>query len=169
MLYPGMSMRRLALLVCLLLLLPGCYQVEGEPVATAAARRVGGVRDGLYRRPDGVEVTVRWNAAQRQYDIESTVGPGGTARAAPLGGRFYLVQYQDAARLSLLAAMDGDDVVLYAPAKAAERRLATAHGLTLRAGPIPLLGGKASEVAAFFQDMATSGEFAEGGRLVFLK
>ncbi len=161
-------MRRVAALL-VLLLLGACYQVEGETVPASASVRVEGVKDGLYRRPDGVEVQVRWNAALRQYDVAAKESPGGTARAARLASGVYLVQYVDAARLTLLASVEGDDVVLFAPAKAAEQRMVKAHGLSLRPGPINALTGPAVSVANFFKDLAASGEYAESGRLTLIR
>ena len=160
-------MRRLAALL-FLLLLGACYQVEGETVPAAASVRVDRVKDGRYRRPDGVEVAVRWNADQRQYDVATKDGPAGTARAARLAAGVYLVQYKDAASLTLLAAVQGDDVVLFAPNKPAEQEMIKAHGLSLRPGPINALVGPPRSVTNFLKDLAASGEYAEGGRMVYL-
>lgn len=163
-------MRRLAVLLAVLLL-PACYQVEGDGPPAAAAVRVEGVKDGLYRRPDGAEVVVRWNLAQRRYDVAAKADPAqvpGNASALPIGGRLYLVRYADLAQLALLASVDGDDVVLYVPSKAAEQRLLKAHGLSLRPGPINGLTGPGSEVEPYFRDLVASGELSEGGRLTYL-
>ncbi|WP_096704088.1 hypothetical protein [Magnetospirillum sp. 15-1] len=160
-------MRRLAALL-LLLLLPACYQVEGDTVAASASIRVDGVKDGRYRRPDGVEVRVTWNAAEKQYDVATPDGPTGKARAARLAPGLFLVQYVDAARLTLMAAPKGDDVVLYFATKEAEPGLLKAHGLGIRPGPINALTGPARGVADFFKDLAMSGDFKEGEKLVYL-
>ncbi|MDO8605823.1 MAG: hypothetical protein Q7R40_04745 [Phaeospirillum sp.] len=161
-------MRRIVALLALLLL-GACYQVEGETVSASASVRVDGVKDGRYRRPDGIEVHVSWNAAERQYDVVTKDGPTGKARAARLASGVYLVQYMDAARLTLLASVQGGDVVLFAPTKQAEQRLLRAHGLSLRPGPINLLVGPAGSVSNFFKDLAVSGEYAEGGRMVLMQ
>ena len=167
--FASIPMPRIAALV-LLLLLAACYQVEGQTVPVAASVRVDGARDGLYRRPDGVEIAIRWNAAQRQYDVAGEAGtPAGTARAALLAPGLYLVQYEDTARLSLLASRQGNDLVLFAPARSAEQRLLKAHGLELRPGPIDTLAGSSVAVMAFFKDLAASGDYAEAGRLTFLR
>lgn len=160
-------MRRLAALL-LVLLLPACYQVDGDTVPAAASVRVEGVKDGLYRRPDGVEVRVAWNAAERQYDVTAKDGPTGKARAARLTPDLFLVEYLDAARLTVMAAPQGDDVVLYVAPKETETRLLKAHGLTLKPGPINALTGKPAAIAAYFKDLAASGGMTEGGRLVRL-
>jgi hypothetical protein len=160
-------MRRLASLL-LLLLLPACYQVEGETVAASSSIRVDGVKDGRYRRPDGIEVRVSWNAAEKQYDVTAKDGPAGKARAARLAPGLFLVQYVDAARLTLMAAPKGDDVVLFFATKEAEARMLKAHDLGLRLGPINALTGPARGVTDFFKDLAVSGEFKEGERLVYL-
>ncbi len=164
-------MRRLFALA-LLLLVSACYQVDGDAVPLSSSVRVEGVRDGLYRRPDGVEVQVRWNEADKVYDVVATgseSGRGGTARAQRVASGLYLVQYMDVTRLALLARMDGPDMVLMAPDKAAEPRLLKAHGLDLKPGPITGLVGSAGMVRNFFKDLAASGDFAEGGRMTFLK
>ncbi|ARJ64595.1 hypothetical protein WV31_02335 [Magnetospirillum sp. ME-1] len=160
-------MRRFAALL-LLLLLPACYQVEAETVPASASVRVDGVKDGRYRRPDGVEVKVTWNAAEKLYDVATPDGPTGKARAARLAPGLFLVQYVDAARLTLMAAPKGDDVVLFFATKEAEPRLLKAHGLGLKPGPINALTGPARGVADFFKDLAVSGEFKEGEKLVYL-
>jgi len=162
-------MRRIAALL-LLVTLTACYQVADETVPAAASVRVDGVKDGRYRRPDGVEVAIRWDAALRQYHVAAmgTGGSGGTARAMRLAPGVYLVQYQDAARLTLLAVPQGDDMVLLAPAKAAEQRLIKAYGLSLRPGPINALTGPPAAMAGFFKDLAASGDLAEEGRLSFI-
>lgn len=160
-------MRRFAALL-LLLFLPACYQVEGETVAASASVRVDGVKDGRYRRPDGVEVRVTWNAAEKQYDVATKDGPTGKARAARLAPGLFLVQYVDAARLTLMAAPKGDDVALYFANKEVEPRLLKAHGLGLKPGPINALTGPARGVADFFKDLAVTGEFKEGEKLIYL-
>ena len=161
-------MPRIATLI-FVLLLGACYQVEGDTVPASASIRVEGIKDGLYRRPDGVEVQLRWNAAERSYDLAAKDGPGGKARAARLASGLYLVQYSDAARLTLMAAVQGDDVVLFEPEKATEQRLLKAHGLGLRPGPINSLTGPTGSVANFFKDLAASGEYKESARMVLVK
>jgi hypothetical protein len=162
-------MRRIAALLALLLL-SACYQVESDTVTASASIRVDGVKDGRYVRPDGVEVTVRWNAAEKLYDViakGAEPGRAGTARAARVGPGIYLVQYFDAARLSVLAKVKGDDILLMVPTKDAEKRLLKAHGLTVRPGPINGLIGSAGSVTNFFKDLASSGDFTEGGKMAY--
>ncbi|OAN50182.1 hypothetical protein A6A04_01870 [Paramagnetospirillum marisnigri] len=164
-------MRRL-LALALLLLVSACYQVDGDVVPLSSSVRVEGVRDGLYRRPDGVEVRVHWNEADKVYDVVapgSEQGRGGTARAQRVASGLYLVQYMDVTRLALLARMDGSDMVLMAPNKDAEPRLLKAHGLGLKPGPINGLLGSGGMARNFFKDLAASGDFAEGGRMTFVK
>ena len=164
-------MRRIAALL-LLVLLSACYQVDGDTVPMSASIKVDGVKDGRYRRPDGVEVTLRWNEAEKLYDIMADgaeKGRGGTARATRIAAGVYLVQYMDMTRLSLLAKMDGADMVLFTPTKEAEKRLLSAHSLGLRPGPINGLIGSPTGVRNFFKDLAASGDFTEGSRMVFLK
>jgi hypothetical protein len=160
-------MRRLAALF-LVLLLPACYQVEGDIVPAAASVRVDGLKDGRYRRPDGVEVRVAWNGAAMQYDVATADGPTGKARAARLAPGLFLVQYVDAARLTVMAAPQGDDVVLYVPSKETEAAMLKAHGLVLRPGPINALSGSPRAIADYFKDLAASGAFKEGEKLVWL-
>jgi hypothetical protein len=163
-------MRRIALLLALLLL-SACYQVDSDTVSPSASVRVDGIRDGRYLRPDGVEVQVRWNAAEKLYDVVAKgaePGKAGTARAARVAAGVYLVQYFDAARLSVLASVKGDDIVLLAPTKEAEKRLLKAHGLGIRPGPINVLVGSPGSVVNFFKDLAASGDFAESGRMTYI-
>ena len=166
-------MRHIAILF-LLTVLGACYQVEGETVPAALSVRVDGLNDGLYRRPDGVEVMIAWNAARQAYDVTAydvtgKDAPGGTARATRLVPGVFLVQYRDAASLTLLASLQGKDVVLMAPLKATEQSLIKAHGLGLRPGPINALTGPGRALTDFFKDLAASGDYTEGGRLVFLR
>ena len=160
-------MRRLAALL-VVLLLPACYQVEGETVPPSASIRVEGFKDGLYRRPDGVEVRIAWNAAEKSYDVVARQGPPGKARASRLASGLFLVQYMDAARLTLMARIKGDDMVLLVPEKSAEPRLLKAHGLGLRPGPINALTGPTQSVNNFFKDLAVSGDFVESERLAYI-
>ena len=163
----GFPMRRLAVLL-VLLLLPACYQVESETVPASASVRVEGFKDGLYRRPDGIDVRVAWNAAEKHYDVVAKDGPPGTARASRLTSELFLVQYRDVARLTLMARIKGDDMVLLVPEKSAEPRLLKAHGLGLRPGPINVLTGPTPSVNAFFKDLAASGAFVESERLEYI-
>lgn len=160
-------MRRFAALL-LLTLLPACYQVEGDVVPSSASIRVEGLKDGRYRRPDGVEVRVRWNEAERRYDVATADGPTGWARAMPLAQGLTLVQYVDAARLVVAASPKGDDVQLYLPAKAAEDKALKAFGLSLRPGPINALTGPAAAALPYLREMAQSGGLREGEKLVRL-
>jgi len=163
-------MRRLTALLALLLL-AACYQVDSDTVPASASLRVDGIRDGRYARPDGVEIAVRWNASEKLYDVTvkgAEPGRAGTAKAARVGSGIYLVQYFDAARLSVLAKVQGDDIVLMTPTKEAEARLLKAHGLSIRPGPVNSLIGSAGSVINYFKDLAASGDFTEGARVTRL-
>ncbi|RAU23969.1 hypothetical protein CU669_02570 [Paramagnetospirillum kuznetsovii] len=163
-------MRRVFALLTLLVL-SACYQVDGEAVPMSSSIRVDGVKDGRYRRPDGVEVAVRWNEAEKLYDViadGAEKGRGGTARAARIAPGIFLVQYMDATRVAVLAKLDHNDLILFAPTKATEQQLLGAHGLSLRPGPINSLLGSMGGIRNFFKDLAASGGFAEGGRMVYL-
>lgn len=138
----------LVLLSCLLL--GACWQVK-EPMVTQGVR-VEALADGLYRRPDGSEVMVRWNPAAGRYDIGVT---GGSARMAPLGGGLWLVDYADAVRLVLVASLDKGQVVVHMPSADAEARLAEAHGVAIKPGPVRHLVGKPEAVRALAADVAT--------------
>lgn len=163
-------MRRFLVLVSALLV-ASCYQVDGETVPQSASIKVEGLKEGLYDRPDGVKVLVRWNQAERQYDVTAQgegQNGGGKARATRVANQLYLVQYSDAARLTLLASVKGDDVVLLLPNKAVEQRLAKAHGVGIRPGPINALTGSVGSVLNFYKDVVASGEFAEGPKVAFI-
>lgn len=155
---------RLFILLPLCLLLAACWQVK-DPVV-AQGRRVDGLADGLYRRSDGSEIMIRWNPAQGRYDVGMT---GGSARAAPLGGGLWLVDYADAVRLVLVAGIRDGAIVVHAPSPDVEARLAKAHGLTLKPGPVLILGGPPQAVHALAADVAAlagSPDLAEAERLI---
>lgn len=157
---------RTAVLMLSLLLLAGCWHVEGEVVPATAGVRIEGVQDGLYRRPDGIAVAVRWNQADRRYDAGD-----GWVRVQPLAGGLNLAYYHDPMlTLILLAAPKGDNVALFAPTPEAERRLAAKHGLTVKPGPINSLSGPGKAVRAYADELAGlmgSPDMAETGALIY--
>lgn len=163
-------MKRIAatvLVPALALVLSACWQVEGDTVPAEAGVRAEGVRDGLYRRPDGTEVAVRWNQERRHYDIGA-----GRARVQPVAGTgLYLVQYQDPTlKLTLLAQPKGDDVVLYAPTPEADRKMAPRFGLSAKAGPITQLQGDPARVRDYVAELARQvggPTVVEAGRMAF--
>lgn len=142
-------MRPLAALLCCLIL-SACWQVKDPVVARGA--RVDGLADGLYRRPDGSEIMIRWNPGEGRYDVGMN---GGGARVAPLGGGLFLVDYADAVRLVLVAGIEDGAIVIHTPTREAEARLAKAHGLTLKHGPVLVLAGRPEAVRALAADAAT--------------
>ncbi|MGE5545427.1 MAG: hypothetical protein ACM33T_00905 [Solirubrobacterales bacterium] len=136
-------MRRALVLLCCLLL-GACWQVK-EPLVTQGVRAEG-LEDGIYRRDDGTEVALRWNAAEGRYDIGTT---GGSARIAPLGGGLWMVDYADAVRMVLLASVENGTVAFRAPTMEAETRLAKANGLALKPGPVRCLSGSPAAMKTF--------------------
>jgi hypothetical protein len=150
------------------LLLSACWQVEGETVPAEAAIRAEGVKDGLYRRSDGSELAVRWNAAEKLYDIGG--GGVGKARAMPAGGGLTLVQFTGNLRVALLATRKGDDLVMLAPAPEANKALTARHGVTVRPGPINHLTGTPVAVKAYLAEAAAlpAAQLVEAGRLKFV-
>lgn len=158
---------RTTLALFVLLLLSACWQVDGDTVPADAAIRAEGVKDGVYRRADGSELAVRWNAAERVYDIGG--GGVGKARAMRIGEHLTLVQFTGNIRLALLATLSGDDLVMLGPAPAVERRLAAKHGVVVRPGPINHLSGPPAAVRAYIAEAATlpAAELVEAGRLTY--
>jgi hypothetical protein len=160
---------RTVLVLLALSLLSACWQVEGDSVPAEAAIRVEGVKDGIYRRNDGNELVVRWNAAERVYDIGGGGVGAGKARAMRVGETLALVQFTGNLRLALLATLTGDDLVMLGPTPAVEKRLAAKHGVVLRPGPINHLSGPPSAVKAYVAEAATlpAADLVEAGRLVY--
>ncbi|MBI5164080.1 MAG: hypothetical protein HY985_09285 [Magnetospirillum sp.] len=154
-------MRRLAALL-LLLLLPACYQVGTEVVPAARAVRVAGLTDGLYRRADGTEVMVRWNAHESRYDIGVN---GGRARAEPVTDRLFLVDYVDKFHLALLVSADAEGIAVHLPAAASEARLLADYRVARKAGPVDGLAGPADAVRACLLAMASVDDLAVAERL----
>ncbi len=154
-------MRFAALLACLLL--TACYQANGEAVTAAEARRVDGVADGLYRRADGSELMVRWDGAERAYDIG--VG-GGRVRAVPAGSGLWLLDYAERGHLVLLARVVDGAIQVVLPRPGIEARLLKAHRLTLKPGPVDQVVGTTADLRAYFADLAASGQLEPGERLV---
>ncbi len=165
--FSGMPAMRVAILFLCSLLLSACWQVK-EPVV-ARGVKVDGLADGLYQRSDGSEVMIRWNGGQGRYDVGMT---GGAARVAPLGGGLFLVDYSDAVRLAVVARIEDGTMVIEAPTPAAEERLAMAHGLSLRHGPVRVLAGTPEAVRALAADVASlagTGELVETDRLTRIR
>lgn len=158
-------MRLGPVLVLLLSLgLAACYEVRGPTVAEGV--RAEAVKDGLWRRSDGSEVTLAWDAAAGAYAI----GMGGKVRLAPLGN-LWLADYQAERNIVMLAALRGDQVVFYSPTPEAETRLAAAHGLALKPGPIKRLAGEPAARQRYMADLAAlcgTGELVEVERLSFV-
>lgn len=154
-------MRLAVLLACLLL--AACYQSGGEAVTAAEATRVDGVADGLYRRADGSELMVRWNGAERAYDVG--VG-GGRVRAVPAGNGLWLLDYAERGHLVLLVRVAGGAIQVVLPRPEIEVRLLKAHRLTLKPGPVDQVVGTTADLRAYFADLAASGQLEPGERLV---
>lgn len=131
---------RIAFAVTCCLLLGACWQAA-EPVITAG-ERVPGFEDGTYRRPDGSEVAVRWTG--EAYAVGT-----GTARAEPLPGGKWLVDYSDAVRLILVVVPTADGLLVRMPIPDAGTRVAKPHGVTLRPAPVVVISGPANEIRAF--------------------
>lgn len=154
----------LLLLPLFALLLSACYDVDGPTVTQGV--RAEAAKDGRWRRSDGSEVTLAWNAAEGAYGI----GAGGRVRLAPLG-RLWLADYQAKHNVVLLARISDEQVEFYAPSPAAEKRLAAAHGLGVLPGPVSRLPGDAAARRRYFSDLAAldgSGELQLAERLVWV-
>ncbi|CAA7618687.1 hypothetical protein [Magnetospirillum sp. UT-4] len=151
-------MRALATLL-VTLLLAACYEVDGPVVERG--RRVEGVADGSYRRADGQVVTLAWDQTAGLYRL----GEGGTVRVETLAGGLLLADYAAGRHIALLAAVQGDAVVFYMPGKDGAARLAKAHGVALRPGPVDRLGGSPDAVRAFLRAAAATSDLVESGRL----
>ena len=149
-----------ALLACLLL--AACYQSGAETVTMGDSKRVAGVADGLYRRPDGSELVVRWDGAKLAYDVG--VG-GGVVRAAPAANGMWLLDYAERGHLVLLARVEDGAIQVMLPRPATEARLLKTHRLTLKPGPVDQVLGSTADLKAYFADLARSGEVEPGERL----
>jgi hypothetical protein len=160
-------MIRVLLALLSLASLAACWQVDGDVVPLDARLRPQGVRDGVYRRSDGTELAVRWNETEGAFDVGGSAV--GKARVTKAGTGMYLVQFTGNMRLAVLAAADGDDLVLFTPGPAAQARLATRHGVGLRPGPIDQLVGPPAAVRAYLAEAATlpPAELARAGRLAY--
>lgn len=158
-------MRRAVLLLPLLaLLLGGCYEVSAPTVAQGV--RAEAVKDGRWRRSDGSELVLTWDGAQQAY----RVAQGGVVRLAPLG-QLWLADYQAQRDVVLLARVEPEQVQLYTPTPAAEKRLAAAHRLAVKPGPVYRLVGDVAETRRFLADLAAlegSGELEVAERLVWV-
>jgi hypothetical protein len=138
-----------AVLVPLLLavLLSGCYEVA-EPLIPQGVRAEL-VKDGRWRRSDGSELVLTWDASAKAYRVAA----GGVVRLAPMGP-LWLADYQAERDVVLLARIAPEQVLLYAPVPAAEKRLMAAHGLGVRPGPVNRLIGGAVETRRYLDDLA---------------
>lgn len=154
----------LALLPVLAVLLSGCYETRAPVVAQGV--RAEAIKDGRWRRSDGSELVLAWNAAQSAYRVDA----GGEVRLAPVG-KLWLADYQAERNVVLLAGVGKDQVVLYEPTREAEARLMAAHGLGVRPGPVNQLSGDETELRRFLGDLAKlqgSGELREAERLTWV-
>lgn len=155
---------RLAILPLLALLLGGCYELAAPAVPEGV--RAEAVKDGRWRRSDGSELVLRWDADARAYRVAA----GGLVRLAPVG-RMWLADYQAARDVVLLARLAPEQVLLYAPTAAAEKRLAATHRLTVKPGPVNRLSGDAADTRRFLADLAAldgSDELVVAERLVWV-
>lgn len=156
--------RLLPVLPLLVLVLSGCYETRAPVVAEGV--RPDGIRDGRWRRGDGSELELSWAGTEHAF----RVGAGGKVRLAPLG-RLWLADYQAERNVVLLARLAPDGVVLLEPTPETERRLAAAHGLGVRPGPINRLAGDDAAVRGFLTDLAAldgTGQLREADRLVWV-
>ncbi len=156
--------RLLSVLPLLVLVLSGCYETRAPVVAEGV--RPDGIRDGRWRRGDGSELELSWTGTEHAF----RVGAGGKVRLAPLG-RLWLADYQAERNVVLLARLSPDGVVLLEPTPEAERRLAAAHGLGVRPGPVNRLAGDDAAVRGFLTDLAAldgTGQLREADRLVWV-
>ncbi|MGE5514937.1 MAG: hypothetical protein ACM31D_03860 [Bacteroidota bacterium] len=138
---------RAVLLLLSALLLSGCYEVSAPTVTQGV--RAEGIKDGRWRRSDGSELVLSWDASAHAYRVAA----GGVVRLAPVGP-LWLADYQAERNVVLLARIAPEQVLLYAPTAAAEQRLAAAHGLGLRPGPVNRLSGDAAETRRYLDDLA---------------
>lgn len=142
------------------LTLSACYEVQGPVVAEGV--RAAGIADGSWRRDDGTEIALTWDEAARAY----RVGAGGVVRLAPAANGLYLADYQAERRIVLLLKASPRELVFLLPPESVERGVAAGHGATIKAGPIKLLNGDATAVAAALAAMSTRPDLTEAGRLV---
>ncbi|MGE5475513.1 MAG: hypothetical protein ACM3Q1_02575 [Bacteroidales bacterium] len=157
-------MRAILLPLLLAALLGGCYEVS-TPVVSQGARAEM-VKEGRWRRSDGSELVLTWDAAAHAYRVAA----GGMVRLEPVG-QLWLADYQAERNVVLLARIAPEQVLLYVPSPAAEKRLAAAHGLSVRPGPVNRLNGDAGETRRYLTDLArldSSGELVVAERLEWL-
>lgn len=154
----------LLLLPLFALLLSGCYEVGGPTVTQGV--RADAVKDGRWRRSDGGEVVLAWDNAESAYAIAS----GGKVRLAPVGA-LWLADYQAERNVVMLARITPEQVVFFSPSAAAEKRLAAAHGLGVKPGPVNRLSGDATARRRYLGDVAAlegSADLDEVERLVWV-
>lgn len=157
-------MRPILLLPLLALLLSGCYEIAAPAVPEGVRADV--VKDGRWRRSDGSELVLSWDADARAYRVAA----GGLVRLAPVGP-LWLADYQAARDVVLLARLAPEQVLLYAPTAAAEKRLTAAHHLAVKPGPVNRLAGDAADMRRFLADLAAldgSDELVVAERLVWV-
>lgn len=155
----GDSMRAILVIACCLLM-SACWET-GAPVITGG-ERVPGFADGTYRRPDGTELQIRWTG-------EAYAVGAGTARAEPLPGGKWLVDYSDAVRLVMVVEMLPDGFVVRMPTPEAGARVAKSFGIALKPAPVIVLSGPPDEIRAFATAIAQldgTADLVEGERLV---
>lgn len=156
-------MRAVLLPLLLAVLLSGCYEVAAPTVTQGVRAEL--VKDGRWRRSDGSELVLTWDAGAKAYRVAA----GGMVRLAPLGP-LWLADYQAERNVVLLARIAPEQVLLYAPVPAAEKRLAAAHGLGVRPGPVNRLTGDPVETRRYLDDLARLGgsELQVAERLVWV-
>lgn len=157
-------MRAVLLPLLLAALLSGCYETAAPTVTEGVRAEM--VKDGRWRRSDGSELVLTWDASARAY----RVAQGGVVRLAPLG-QLWLADYQAQRNVVLVARIAPEQVLLYEPVPAAEGRLLAAHHLGLHPGPVNRLNGNAAETRRFLDDVArldATGELKVAERLVWV-
>lgn len=152
-------MRAIFVIACCLLM-SACWETAA-PVITIG-ERVPGFEDGTYRRPDGTELQIRWTG--EAYAVGT-----GTARAEPLAGGKWLVDYSDQVRLIMVVEPTADGFVVRMPTPEAGARVAKSFGITLKPAPVIVLSGPPDETRAFaaaITQLDGTAHLVEGERLV---
>lgn len=133
--------------------LAACYEVKAPVVAETESAPVAGFRDGTYKDPDGKRTEIRWNAAQRRYDVGAQ---GVWARAVPLGRGLYMVEYQadSEQRILMLASAEDGRITGWLPEPKAEKAALARHDVRPKPGVVTILQGPASAIRAYLTELA---------------